>query len=155
MTANEWCNQANTLISQALAAAQGEENGIILNLEESFLQLKTQQVPGVPALVETAFKNAMYALNDAIVGNVINDWDRLKSDLDVSARALGEISASAKNAAALLSLQPVTDVANSLTAIVNDVKGIKANPASADNIAQKIQDISDKLQQILKTANIA
>jgi hypothetical protein len=155
MTANEWCNQANTLISQALAAAQGEENGIILNLEESFLQLKTQQVPGVPALVETAFKNAMYALNDAIVGNVINDWDRLKSDLDVSARALGEIAASAKNAAALLSLQPVTDVANSLTAIVNDVKGIKANPDSADNIAQKIQDISDKLQQILKTANIA
>ncbi len=155
MTANEWCDQANTLISQALAAAQGEENGIILNLEESFLQLKTQQVPGVPALVETAFKNAMYALNDAIVGNVINDWDRLKSDLDVSARALGEIAASAKNAATLLSLQPVTDVANSLTAIVNDVKGIQANPASADNIAQKIQDISDKLQQILKTANIA
>jgi hypothetical protein len=42
-----------------------------------------------------------------------------------------------------------------LTAIVNDVKGIQANPDSADNIAQKIQDISDKLQQILKTANIA
>jgi hypothetical protein len=43
---------------------------------------------------------------------------------------------------------------NALAAIVSDVKAIKDNPATADNVAQKIQDLSDQLQKILKTAQL-
>lgn len=152
MTANEWSEQARALVEQALAAVQGRDNLKLLKLEDDFLQHKKRQVPGVAGVVDTAFRNAMYALNDAVVGNVVNDWNQLRSNLETSATALGGIAAGAKQAAALLSLQPVTDIANSLTAIVNEVKGLKANPGSADEVARKIQAISDQLQNILKAA---
>ena len=64
MTANEWSDQASTLVAQALTAAQGRDTAAILKLENSFLQLKRQQVPGVAGAVDTAFRNAMFALND-------------------------------------------------------------------------------------------
>ena len=152
MTANEWSDQAKKLVEQALAAAQGKDNAAILKLEDSFLQHKKRQVPGVPGAVDTAFRNAMYALNDAVVGNVVSDWESLASALEASANALGGLAADARKAAALLSLQAVVDIANSLAAVVQDVKALKANPASADDVAQKIQNITDQLQKILNTA---
>ncbi len=154
MTANEWSDQARNLVQQALAAAQGRNSAAILTLEDAFLQHKKQQVPGVPGAVDTAFRNAMLALNDAVVGITVSDWESLRSELEASATALGGLAAGAKKAATLLSLQPVTDIANSLAAIVTDVKGLQDNPASAESVAQRLQDISDQLQAILSTAKL-
>lgn len=152
MTATDWSNQAQALVNQALTAAKGKDVDAIILLEASFLDLKQQELPDVPDAVDATFRNAMFALNDALVGNVVSDWDGLRSDLEASAAALGGIAAKAKGAAALLSLQPVTGILNSLTAIVNDVKNLKSNPTSADNVAQQIQNIAGQLQSIITTA---
>jgi hypothetical protein len=154
MTANEWSDQASTLVAQALTATQGRDTAAILKLENSFLQHKRKQVPGVAGAVDTVFRNAMFALNDAIVGDVVDDWATLTSALEAGATALSGLAAGGKQAATLLSLQPVTDIANSLTALVADIKTLKANPASAEAVAQKVQDISDQLQRILATAKL-
>lgn len=152
MTAKQWSAQARKLVEQALTAARSKDNNAILKLEDSFLEHKKQQVPDVAGAVDTAFRNAMYALNDAVVGNVVSDWAALTAELEASASALAGIATDAKKTANLLSLQPVVDIANALTAIVQDVKALKKNPASADNVAQKVQDLSVQLQKILATA---
>jgi hypothetical protein len=91
----------------------------------------------------------MSALNDAIIGNTVSDWDALKSDMETSAAALGSLTGQANDTARLLTLAPVIEIANSLTAIVSDVKALKNNPQTADVVAQKIQEISDDLQAII------
>lgn len=152
MTATEWAASAQQLVNQALTAAQGKDVTSILGLEGSFLALKQQEVPDVSDAVDAAFRNAMFALNDAVAGNVVSDWDALSGGLEASAVALGGVAANAQKAATLLTLQPVTGILNSLTAIVSDVKNLQANPGSAANVAQRLQDITGQLQGIITTA---
>ena len=154
MTPKEWSDQAQTLVVNALAAASGQNNAVILALQKQILDHKNRIVPGVPDAVNDAFDEVMDALFTALVNNLVQDWAKLQKDLEICAGAIGATSGEVAKAAKLISLQPVTTIATALTSVVNDVKNLKNNPQSADAVAKNLQDIQANLQKILTEAGI-
>jgi hypothetical protein len=91
MTATEWSHQARVLVQAALDAIRTRDVAKILAIEQKFLQLKQQEPSDVPVDVDKGFREAMFALNDGVIGTTVSDWAALDTSLTSSSTILASL----------------------------------------------------------------
>src|SRR6185503_10459023 len=154
MTANEWAEIALALVKEAVAAAQGKDAARIVALEKKILTHQERIVPVVPSEVSNALSDAMDALHNAVVNITAASLTALEADLQKSAATIEAVTTQLKKKRKLISLEPVTQISATLGTIIDDIKKLRANPESADDVAKALDEIKTKLEQVIKEAQL-
>jgi hypothetical protein len=157
MNADNWIKRANDLMAEASTVAQVKDTDKLQTCLDK-IQAHLKIVPSaVPEEVTDQLLKVAETMHQAILDITFKAWDTLASDLESHRTAMGVIVGECHRDARLIDLQPIKDVADSLTELVDDVKTLtkKQLPASkglqdkVEKILQEVQDIITSAQSVL------